>query len=307
MNIKFQKWINILKRSVLGFLFLLVMVLLVAGGYYGWRLLLRPERENRVQEIFPGVSYYRFIRESPRPIIFHTVEIDTNVNGISEVIITPPDHSKGKEHTAEVTSQFARNHDVDLATNGSFFTPFRANGPWDYYPHPGDSVDIFSVAVYDQHLYSEAEESGRRYIICWDNQRLQLARDGDLPQGVVHAIPGGIPLVLKGIHQKRPTSRKSIYAPRTAIGWNQDQSKVWLVTVDGRQPRYSDGVNIHELIDFLVQLGVYNAVNMDGGGSSTLVAKIKGKHKILNAPFHTRIPMRERPVANHFGIRLQYR
>ena len=49
-------------------------------------------------------------------------------------------------------------------------------------------------------------------------------------------------------------------------------------------------------------LGVDKAMNLDGGGSSTLVATKEGGLKILNAPYHTRIWMRERPIANHLGI-----
>jgi hypothetical protein len=55
----------------------------------------------------------------------------------------------------------------------------------------------------------------------------------------------------------------------------------------------------------LAKLGVYNAINLDGGGSTTLVLANpdkEGKPKTLNAPTHTKIPMRDRPVANHLGF-----
>ena len=56
--------------------------------------------------------------------------------------------------------------------------------------------------------------------------------------------------------------------PRTAIGWSKDW--FFLVVVDGRQPELSDGMTIDELSTYLVKLGCNEALNLDGGGSSTL-------------------------------------
>lgn len=63
--------------------------------------------------------------------------------------------------------------------------------------------------------------------------------------------------------------------PRTAIGLSRDCSKVYLVTIDGRQ-KVSIGVTQAELAEILVELGVYNAMNLDGGGSTTMIAKELG-------------------------------
>jgi hypothetical protein len=44
-------------------------------------------------------------------------------------------------------------------------------------------------------------------------------------------------------------------------------------------------------------------MNMDGGGSSTLVIENeRGKSEVLNSPIDSHIPGRERPVANHLGV-----
>ena len=58
-------------------------------------------------------------------------------------------------------------------------------------------------------------------------------------------------------------------APRTAVGQLPDGRDV-LVTVDGRQPGYSVGMTPMEFAQFLVSLGVTEAANLDGGGSTTL-------------------------------------
>jgi exopolysaccharide biosynthesis protein len=57
-------------------------------------------------------------------------------------------------------------------------------------------------------------------------------------------------------------------APRTAVGLAG--SRVWFVVVDGRQPDVAIGKSHHELALFMQRLGCTDALNLDGGGSSTL-------------------------------------
>jgi exopolysaccharide biosynthesis protein len=51
-------------------------------------------------------------------------------------------------------------------------------------------------------------------------------------------------------------------------------------------------------------MGATEAINLDGGGSSTMVLKLGVTPQVVNSPIHTSIPGRERPVANHLGLRL---
>jgi hypothetical protein len=59
--------------------------------------------------------------------------------------------------------------------------------------------------------------------------------------------------------------------PRTAIGFNQDSTKVYFVVVDGRQEGFSVGMSLYELAAFMKEIGAAHAVNLDGGGSSSIV------------------------------------
>lgn len=106
-------------------------------------------------------------------------------------------------------------------------------------------------------------------------------------QGVIRAAVGGGPMIAKdgaafvntkaeGISQKFADTRH----PRTAIGYTKDQQNVFLVTVDGRQPKLSRGANLQELGEFMVQLGCERALNLDGGGSTTMVVG----NKVVNSP-----------------------
>ncbi len=68
--------------------------------------------------------------------------------------------------------------------------------------------------------------------------------------------------------------------PRTAVGFNRDSSKVYLFTVDGRQPGYSTGMSLFELADYMLEWGVTEGINLDGGGSTTMV--VRGN--VVNSP-----------------------
>lgn len=74
--------------------------------------------------------------------------------------------------------------------------------------------------------------------------------------------------------------------PRTAFGLTADRRTLVLLVVDGRQPGWSLGADSGDLCDILRAEGVTDAVDMDGGGSSTLVVfdETTGKPRTLNRP-----------------------
>ena len=94
--------------------------------------------------------------------------------------------------------------------------------------------------------------------------------------GARTALSGGPWLVRNGKRQKVRTSPDDPYElssmleqhPRTAIGWNAQW--YFLVQVDGRQRDLSVGMTLDELSAYLVKLGCQEALNLDGGGSSSL-------------------------------------
>lgn len=79
--------------------------------------------------------------------------------------------------------------------------------------------------------------------------------------------------------------------PRTAVGYDESGNNVYFVVVDGRQPGYSVGMSLDELARFMVNIGVYQGLNLDGGGSSALVVK----DVVVNRPSDT---TGERAVSN---------
>ena len=59
--------------------------------------------------------------------------------------------------------------------------------------------------------------------------------------------------------------------PRTAIGFDSGEGLLWLVVVDGRQSPRSVGMSLPELANLFLWLGVDEALNLDGGGSSAML------------------------------------
>lgn len=106
-------------------------------------------------------------------------------------------------------------------------------------------------------------------------------------QGVVDFGVSGGPLLVKdgefGIPKEKGHFASSFVTsrhPRTAIGYSKTSKRLYLVIVDGRQKNLSIGVSLKELSDYMMKLGCDSALNLDGGGSSTLVLK----DKITNNP-----------------------
>jgi hypothetical protein len=85
--------------------------------------------------------------------------------------------------------------------------------------------------------------------------------------------------------------------PRTLLGWTK-AGDVLLVAVDGRWPGRSNGATLWEATDLLLELGAYNAVNLDGGGSSTFVTRCLVGSCVQNRPSDGI----ERPVAAALAV-----
>lgn len=72
-------------------------------------------------------------------------------------------------------------------------------------------------------------------------------------------------------------------APRTAVGVTADGTAL-LVTVDGRQPHISRGLSLAGLAALMQQLGATDAMNLDGGGSTTMAIAEGGLPQVVNHP-----------------------
>jgi exopolysaccharide biosynthesis protein len=109
-------------------------------------------------------------------------------------------------------------------------------------------------------------------------------------------IGGGPQLIKNGRVQITNSAEKILPSfvtdghPRTAIA-KLKSGQLLLVTVDGRQPHESIGMSLTMLADLLLEFGAEEAINLDGGGSTTMVIR----NKVVNKPSDA---AGERPVSD---------
>jgi hypothetical protein len=278
-----------------------IVIALALGGFLFWRDH-RPQPPSTRVELFNGITYLRDVRQQPRPLVIHVVQIDLTTPGLS-FLVTPSDPVDGHEVRAQTVSQFLSKYRLQLAINGDFFWPWWYYTIFDYYPHDNDPTDVNGFAASRGAVYSEEKTDDPR-------PTLYLSQDNragiDQPIGTVYNAISGLPLIVEDGRISKQIKPDEYYAgvhPRSAVGLDRAKRTLLLFVIDGRQPNYSEGVTLPELAQIAIEYGADEAFNLDGGGSSTLVIEdAQGHPQILNSPIHASIPGMERPVGNHLGV-----
>lgn len=189
------------------------------------------------------------------------------------------------------------------------------DGKWgiQFIPEVGDSIASVKDSCVIDHSNSKANIRENDYILVGPHKDLEnIFMIGDCLNidwqtepsfnNFKEVISGG-PFLLKDgelyiddVEERLVFHGMNFYAPRTAIGVDE-KNKLYIVVVDGRQENLSVGMSLKELAIFLKHLGLKSAINLDGGGSSTLV--VNGK--ILNNPSDNE----ERAISN--GLLIYYK
>lgn len=113
--------------------------------------------------------------------------------------------------------------------------------------------------------------------------------------GATMAVSGDRSILLDGV---RTVINDRLMHPRTAVGIDTDGRRLLFLVIDGRSAS-SRGYTMVELANMMIALGADNALNLDGGGSSTLYSrKVTGEMGVINEPSDGG----ERKVANGLGI-----
>lgn len=115
---------------------------------------------------------------------------------------------------------------------------------------------------------------------------------------IAAAIGGGSPLLKNGMKTEFKINIAGDH-PRTAIGITSNRRQLLLVTIDGRDTSFK-GVSQDMLADIMLSLGAYDAINFDGGGSTTMAIKPASSESpiIVNRPSDGG----ERKVINGIGV-----
>ncbi len=185
---------------------------------------------------------------------------------------------------ADQTSDFAESVDAVAAVNGDFFSY--------------EDYDTSGLAVGDGVAWSSDNTSEGFIVGGRDHAWISPpSEDWSTLASWMHEAVGGRPqLVIEGVAQSGFTdpSHCSDLHPRTAVGLSRDRQTLYMVVVDGRSSQ-SDGIDCDDLADLMVDLGAETALNLDGGGSSTLWTASGG---VENDPSDGS----ERVVGNHLAL-----
>lgn len=263
-----------------------------------------------VQALPSGAHYERIVRGGEAPMVAHVVALDLTQPGL-RFALTPGDRSRGMEYVARTTSAFLAESGADIAINASYFLPFAGGSPKgdDYYPKAGQPASASGAVIAGGRRVSPVEDDldlRVNAMLCFQRAEARIVDGQVCPKDTSDGVAAG-PRILAGGEQSdfMPFDNNAAQTrqPRTAFGLSADRRKAWIIVVDGRQAGHSLGASLPELAELFRSLGASDAINLDGGGSTTLAVRgTDGSPAVLNSPIHTGVPGRERPVANHIGI-----
>lgn len=263
--------------------------------------LTRPLHSQRLEAFGPAAEIWLWVFDRPHPQRIWIVRVDTSVAGI-RFLVTEPDPStdtEGKryETRCETTLDFARRTGVGIAVNTSAFGPLR--------PRPGQPMDVAGLAAVDGRIYSKpVKDYGAMYVS--KSGRVAL-RGPPLEQRDIWHVIAGFRMLLDDSVVAVPaadlTTSFGQANPRTAVGVDRAGKTLWIVVADGRQPGRAIGLTLAELAALFQTLGAFDALNLDGGGSTALVVRdAAGSAQILNTPIHAGLPGNLRQVATNLGL-----
>ena len=184
---------------------------------------------------------------------------DVVLRSVSSLKTAFANDSYGKNVTAK-TSVIAGANDAILAINGDFYGAREAG-----------------YVIRNGVVYRDTA-AGAEVLCIWPDGTMETVSDRDytareLAQaGVWQAFSFGPALVEDGavsVSQTEEVGKAMASNPRTAIGLIEANHFVFVVS-DGRTDE-SEGLSLYELAVFMQSLGVKEAYNLDGGGSSTMV------------------------------------
>ena len=237
--------------------------------------------------IFRGVEMCEGSTMTPRPLQVRAVRVDLRDPTI-DFLVTPRIGNGTNAWGGRTTSEFLSEFKCQVAINGSVFDVFAKKR--------GDPMHVEGLSLTRGELY----QSNRRWdaLLIGTNKHAWIARAPVEVDGAYNGLTGFYALLINGRNNGTSTNRH----PRSAVGISRNGRYLILMTIDGRQAGYSEGTTTGETAEWIRKLGAYNALNLDGGGSTALVIEgPDGSPLVLNRPCGPP-PGTERRVANHLGV-----
>ncbi|BCM94322.1 hypothetical protein IAD21_06229 [Abditibacteriota bacterium] len=216
-----------------------------------------------------------------------------------------PDGDGPYQTILQVPSVIAAREHFEVTVNGDFFAARKTvdvEGEKSGYVS-GKWATVTGPAVTDGVLWAPTG-TARAALWLGAHKTPHIAMVKDAPVEAIQVIAGSHILVSGG---KTTVETESSFSrtrhPRTAVGIMGDGHTLVLVVADGRRAGVSVGMSLSELAELMRQLGCQEALNLDGGGSTEMVARDpnSGELRVLNHPSDGR----ERAVANVLGISIR--
>ena len=268
----------------------------------------------RSAQPFVGVTHYQFIQSKgdtaapvyAREVVVNIIDIDLTAAGIG-FRMQPGNGPLPGEVTRTTTRSYVNSAQAKIGVNIGFYDTNSTYG--------GLYTDLNQIAASEGDVYSTAAGGEPTLNINADNTALIRnagpAGSTTLNNGTpLWNAAGGNQRILNGGTISAPNdSYTNTLNPHTAIGLSQDKSHLLLATVDGRQTDYSEGMFTTELAQVLLDFGAWNAINYDGGGSTTMVMDDSNdgiqNARVINSPSDNssgQAAGTERVVANSLAV-----
>lgn len=228
---------------------------------------------------FDGVKRLQRVTANPN-LVTHAVVVDLSTPGV-HLQATATDQRK------RTTSSYAKLVGAQIAVNADFFsytnyaTTGLAAGKGSAWPDTKDSTSSGTLAF---DAATRVELKPLATVVAFDPSWME-----GVVSGKPWVLAGGVVKQFEASYQFC-TARH----PRTVVGLSKDGKQLVVAVVDGRTTA-SVGMTCSELGTLMKGLGAHDAMNLDGGGSSTMVLQGAG---VVNKPSDGS----ERVVANHLAI-----
>ena len=279
-------WRRCLRTAVVG-------AVLVAGAIFAYNVALGAgDRSARSLALGP-VSYERYAIDTPQEQVLHIATVDLD-NPCVHLTTTRP--MTGGLVEAETGTEFVDRTGAALSINVAFFRGLEEFSLFNA-TQSGDLLTAIGAVVIDGEQVGVIDTRTEGGLSVTDGRASAI----EIPPDADFAVRGRTALVANG-EMVAPNS--PAYA-RSIAGVDTDTNELVLLVSDGKQPGYAVGSTYRQLAELLVERGVDEAIEFDGGGSATMVATVEGRTELLNRPSHQRIPGRQRPVATHLGVMVE--
>jgi hypothetical protein len=242
---------------------------------------------SRWKPIFRGVEMCEGATEVPRLLQVRAVRVDLHEPTI-DFLVTPCIDDRTRAWGGRTTSEFLTEFKCQVALNGSVFDVFAKKR--------GDPMHVEGLSLSRGDLCETTNKWDA--LLISTNRQARVAHSPVDAGGAYNGLSGYYALLIDGRNNGGMRDRH----PRSAVGISRNGRYLILMAIDGRQPGYSESASTGETAEWIRKLGAYNALNLDGGGSTALVIEgPDGAPVVLNRPCGPP-PGVERRVANHLGV-----